>query len=133
MAKKKVICDTDVMIDYFDSANPRYKSTKTALETDIDLNNILLSAITQMELIAGATNKAALAAINKRIARLPILLLSDRITIKALELLQTFKLSHGLAIPDAMIAATALETNIELFTYNVKDFNFIPQLQLYKP
>jgi predicted nucleic acid-binding protein len=86
-----------------------------------------------MELIAGATNKAALAAINKRIARFPILLLSDRITIKALELLQTFKLSHGLAIPDAMIAATALETNIELFTYNVKDFNFIPQLQLYKP
>lgn len=40
-------------------------------------------------------------------------------------------LSHGLAIPDALIAATSLETGLRLFTYNVRDFKFIKGLNLY--
>lgn len=36
-------------------------------------------------------------------------------------------------IPDALIAATALRHALPLFTLNVKDFRFIPGLQLYIP
>ncbi|GHT60215.1 hypothetical protein FACS18945_6290 [Bacteroidia bacterium] len=38
-----------------------------------------------------------------------------------------------LSLPDAYIAATALYYNIELFTLNLKDFIFIPNLKLYQP
>jgi predicted nucleic acid-binding protein len=38
-----------------------------------------------------------------------------------------------LQIPDALIAATALETNSELLTLNVKDFQFISGLSLKTP
>ena len=40
-------------------------------------------------------------------------------------------LSHGLQIPDAIIAATSIVYQIPLYTYNLKDFNFIPELALY--
>jgi predicted nucleic acid-binding protein len=39
---------------------------------------------------------------------------------------------HGLLIPDAIIAATAISFNLKLFTYNTKDFIFIPGIRLYE-
>ena len=51
---------------------------------------------------------------------------------RAIQLVDQFNLSHGLLIPDAIIAATAVVHRIELFTYNVKDFQFIPDIKLYK-
>jgi hypothetical protein len=49
------------------------------------------------------------------------------------ELMETYSLSHGLAIPDALIAATALVHDVELFTQNTRDFRFIAGLRLYVP
>ena len=43
-----------------------------------------------------------------------------------------YALSHKLSIPDAIIAATALYYDIELYTYNVKDFRYIDGIRLYK-
>jgi predicted nucleic acid-binding protein len=53
MAEKKVICDTDVIIDYWEEKNPRHKVTKEILENKIGLDNIVLSAVTKMELMIG--------------------------------------------------------------------------------
>lgn len=36
-------------------------------------------------------------------------------------------------IPDALIASTAIEYGWQLYTLNRKDFDFIPELTLYKP
>jgi predicted nucleic acid-binding protein len=36
-------------------------------------------------------------------------------------------------IPDALIAATAIEHGLPLFTLNRKDFEFIEELELYQP
>jgi predicted nucleic acid-binding protein len=44
--------------------------------------------------------------------------------------MENFRLSHGLQIPDALIRATAVIHQIPFFTYNVKDFNFIPGIKL---
>jgi predicted nucleic acid-binding protein len=44
-----------------------------------------------------------------------------------------FKLSQNLRIPDALIGATAVVTGIPLFTYNTKDFAFMPGIMLYEP
>ncbi len=53
--------------------------------------------------------------------------------IKFLQLMEGYSLSHNLSIPDALIAATALEHMLELYTLNTKDFQFIPGLMLYHP
>lgn len=65
MAKAKIICDTDVMIDYWDKTKPRHTATVLILEKKIELDNIVLSAVTKMELMLGATNKADLISITK--------------------------------------------------------------------
>jgi len=49
----------------------------------------------------------------------------------AVNLVEKYYLSHGLLIPDAIIAATAITFDIKLFTYNLKDFKFLPGIQLY--
>lgn len=92
----------------------------------------MLSAISKMELLSGAANKAELMAISKKLARFSTILIDPIITELSMALLQTYKLSHGLALPDCFIAATALSTDLQLFTYNSKDFRFIAKLKLYK-
>ena len=49
---------------------------------------------------------------------------------KAIDDLQ--RIEGRLDMPDSLIAATAIELNLPLFTYNIKDFRYIPGLQLYK-
>lgn len=133
MAKKKIICDTDVMIDYWDKAKPRHASTKATLEKSIELDNVVLSAITKMELMLGAINKTDMAVITKKLDRFNIALINNNITLQSFDLLETYRLSHGLTLPDSIIAATALIADLELFTFNKKDFRFISQLKLYEP
>jgi predicted nucleic acid-binding protein len=131
VAKKTIVCDTDVMIDYWNENNQRHLSTKRVIESQIGSDNVILSAITQMELMIGAFNKSELNRINKNIHQFNIALLDDSITRSAIHLLNNYKLSHGLALPDALIAATALILDVELFTYNIKDYKFIDDLELY--
>jgi len=130
MAKELVLCDTDVMIDYWDAKNKRHAQTHSILE-NIGRENIALSAITKMELMLGATNKTDLAKTAKNLAGYNIVLLNSAITLKAFDLLQDYLLSHSLSLPDSIIASTAIITGFNLFTYNTKDYRYISELKLY--
>ncbi|WP_140936696.1 type II toxin-antitoxin system VapC family toxin [Sphingobacterium lumbrici] len=130
MATQKVICDTDVLIEFFDEKKARHSQT-TATINEIGIDNILISAISKMEMIKGTLHKEHSQQVAKKLKRLDTILLSPEITIRTIELLNTYHLSHGLAIPDALIAATSLETGLKLFTYNIRDFKFIKGLNLY--
>jgi len=132
MGEKKVICDTDVMIDYWDDRKARHSNTKSILENKIGIDNIVLSAITKMELMQGALNKNDMEKINKKLSRLTTILIDNEITLKAFDLLQKYYLSHSLTLADCFIASTSEVTGLELFTYNTKDYKFIPQLVLFK-
>lgn len=50
-----------------------------------------------------------------------------------LQLMEGYSLSHKLSLPDALIAATALVHDLELYTLNSKDFRFISTLKRYQP
>ncbi|MBB3057072.1 type II toxin-antitoxin system VapC family toxin [Mucilaginibacter gotjawali] len=132
MEKDKVICDTDVMIDYLDHLQIRHQAAKYILDNLIGLDFVTLSAVTKMELIAGAPNKAGLGKLNKNISRFNILLINPDITSLTIQLIENYKLSHNLAMPDALIAATALHTGFKLFTFNLKDFRFIQGLEFFE-
>jgi len=132
MAKEKIICDTDILIDYFDHAQSRHAETSLIIEQKIGPENILVSSITKMELLSGANNKGDLRTIQKKLDRFSILLINPSINTLAIDLILAYRLNHGPALADAMIAATAIETDLKLFTYNVRDFKFIDKLILYK-
>lgn len=122
-----VLCDTNVFIHAFNGDS----DTLTALNT-IGYDNIILSSITVMELYQGMGNKKELQAMKKKIKYYDVLQVDDQISERAIELIDQYNLSHGLTIPDAIIGASAVIHSIELFTYNIKDFKFIPDIKLRK-
>jgi len=85
-----------------------------------------------MELYYGALNKKELNKIKKALNNFKIIHVDIEISNKAVELIEKYSKSHGLEPPDALIGATAIVRNIELFTYNVRDFSFIGGSQFYK-
>ena len=59
-----------------------------------------------------------------------VISLDSAICLKAMFWFDEFCLSHGLDIPDALIAATADIHNLHLVTGNIKDYKFLPGLTL---
>jgi len=55
------------------------------------------------------------------------------ISTRTIDLIRTYSNTHGLLLADALIAATCLDLNLTLVTYNVSDFHFIEDLKYLKP
>lgn len=125
-----VICDSDTLIDYLDENAKRHSNAVDVIENKIGLDNAMISVVTKMEILAGASNKKEQTELAKHIDGFALSLINDKVSLKALELFLKYNLSHSLKIPDAIIAATAIEAEVELFTYNTKDFKFISGLKL---
>lgn len=70
--------------------------------------------------------------IKKAINAVRIINTTEAISLKALELLERYSLSHKLDVPDAFIAATSIVMDIQIYTLNLKDFKYIDGLRLYK-
>ena len=123
-----VLCDTNILIHAF---NGRFDTIQAL--NNIGYANILLSAITVMELYQGMGNKTELAQMKKKIKYFDVIQFDDQVSEKSIELIAQFRLSHDLQIPDAIIGATAIVHQIPLFTYNLKDFRFMPDIILHTP
>lgn len=122
-----VLCDTNIFISAFNGR----QDTIDQLDK-IGLDEIVLSAVTVMELFQGMGNKEELDRMKKKIKYYDIVQMDESISIKAIEFIETYKLSHGLSIPDAIIGATAVVHQIPIYTYNIRDFDFLPGIILYQ-
>ena len=123
-----ILCDTNILIEF-------YKGNSVIISElqEIGLPNLAVSVITSGELFYGAKDKNELSRLKKHLSHLNQIALDKEITSKFLELLERYALSHKLSVPDALIAATALAQNMSLYTLNLKDFRFIPELQIHQP
>jgi len=122
-----VLCDTNIIIELLKG------NVKVINDIEkIGLDNIGITAITEMELYFGAFNKSELKFIKKHLQGIPSYHIHNDISIMAVSLTEQYSKSHKLSIPDALIAATAIINNFELFTLNIKDFKYIPNIKLYK-
>ncbi|HBB31113.1 MAG TPA: VapC toxin family PIN domain ribonuclease [Cyanobacteria bacterium UBA8803] len=121
-----LLIDTDILIDIGNNDS----TAKARLAAESHNYQLLISAITVMELTVGCRNKSELQALNRFLSQFSIAHLNENISNQALNLLQNYRLSHGLLIPDALIAATAIENSIALLSKNQRDYRFIPELNL---
>ena len=95
------------------------------------MQDIAVCDVVRAELFYGARNKRELQEISSDLEGLPVLSLLPQISEMAVNLVKTYCLSHKLEFADALIAATAMHYNVELYTLNRKDFAYIPNLKLY--
>ena len=121
------LLDTCIIIDYL-----RGKESVYDLLVNNEKIKFSMSTITMMELIIGAFNKREVNYIQKAFKNINILYVDKDISKLAEDLVLQFSKSHNLQIDDALIAATYIKMNIELITYNVSDFKFIPDIKLYE-
>lgn len=124
--RKAVIVDTDILIDLAHENEVAINCLKK-LEKDYQLE---ISAITKLEIIVACRNKTELKEASKFLEEFPINALSHEITHKTIELVSKYYLSHGLLIPDALIAATGIVSQKPLISKNQKDYRFIEDLDL---
>ncbi len=81
-------------------------------------------------MIQGSKNKAEVNKIEKLLAFFEVLHFNEAVALRSLELIRQYSKSHGLLLADAIIAATCLENNLKLITFNARDFRFIKGLKI---
>ena len=86
--------------------------------------------VSEMELYYGARDKLELKKLERFCALFHCVPVTENISITAKRLVLSYAKSHSLMIPDALIAATALEMKAPLMTLNIKDFRYITGLKL---
>ncbi len=86
-----------------------------------------------IEALQGSISNAQKQSIKKVLDNVPLLLITPEISQRAINLIDAYSNSHGLLLADALIAATALENDLTIVTYNVDDFKFVQDLEWLKP
>jgi len=120
------IVDTDILVD----AARQIEQAIACLDRLQQQSELAVSTVTQMELLAGCRNKAELRNTERFLQRFRVLRLSADISDRAVDLVRQYRLSHGLMIPDALIAATAISLDEPLISKNQADYRFIANLRL---
>jgi predicted nucleic acid-binding protein len=124
--RNKLLIDTDVLIDFsrgFEIASNRLNEERLRFELSI-------SSITYLELINGCQNKRDLRFTESYLSEFKIIHLNPLISLKSIELIKRYNLSHNLQIPDCLIAATSLIERIPLLSKNQRDFRFVEEIEL---
>jgi predicted nucleic acid-binding protein len=122
-AATQALLDTDVLIDFL-RGNAQAKRMMLGLETGI------VSAISVAELYAGVRSVKEVPALDALIQELTVLDVTAAVAQAAGQIKAQFFPSHGVGLPDALIAATAQSKGLSLFTLNVKHF---PMMNGLKP
>ena len=119
------LLDTNILIEI-------YRDNAAIVSIVDNMPEIAVCDVVRAELFYGARDKRDLQEIGADLEELIVLPLLPQISEMAVNLLKTYCLSHKLEFADALIAATAIFHNVDLFTLNSKDFAYIPNLKLYK-
>lgn len=122
-----ILVDTDILVDVL-RGRP---DTAETLDRVALNDKLATSIVTKMELIAGCRNKDELRYVGRLLEHFEIVLINEDVSEAAARLLEEYRLSQGLLIPDALIAATALCRGTALLTRNRKHFEYINGLELH--
>jgi len=120
-----MIIDTDVLIWFLRGNEQARSAIEAAGSFDV-------SAMTWGELMQGIRDKKEARQLRLQMKRwnAGIIHIDEKISVRALMMLDDFGLSHSLCFADALIAATAIEEQQTLLTGNAKHYRCIPLLEL---
>ena len=117
--------DTDILI-WIQRSNAK---AARMVEKDAEKS---LSVQSYMELLQGARDKAEQQVVKDFVYAFDfqILPLSENVGHRALVYVEKYALAAGMGSADALIAATAVERNLELVSSNTKHFQAVGELRL---
>lgn len=124
---RRLLIDTSVIIDFF-----RRKDKKLTLYYALTKENLYISILTHTELYSGVSvweNIQAQNELETLLAQVNIVALTTDLS----QMAGKIKSVHKIDLIDAIIAATAIVQDLELVTINIKHFEEIKGIKIYKP
>ncbi|HEX8329577.1 MAG TPA: type II toxin-antitoxin system VapC family toxin [Hymenobacter sp.] len=118
-----ILLDSDVLIDVL-----RKDAVAETLVTTLGSAAPLgISIVSRMKTIRRCRNREVQQQAEKLLRRFQVLALDEAISRRADELISHYYLGQNLEIPDALIAATAIEYDLPLLSKNQRDFRFLDE------
>lgn len=94
---------------------------------------LAVAGVAALELLAGCRNQQAVKQANELLRPLPRLWLPEAAQESTFGWFASLSLSHGMGLPDALIAATAMAHGLPLLTFNARHFAAVPGLTIRAP
>jgi predicted nucleic acid-binding protein len=123
------------MIEYLPDTNVFFRIFKGDLTVVYFVAHLeaAIDTTVYIECLQGSKSNQEKQKIKKVLDNFPLLPITPAISQTAINLIDRYSNSHGLLFADALIAATALENDLTVVTYNVGDFKFIEDLKWQTP
>lgn len=123
------------MSEFLIDANVFFKVFKSdeAVRNYLENLDFVVDITVYIECLQGSKSNLEKRKIGNYLDNFPLLLLSEDAAKLALNLIRQYSNTNGLLLPDALIAANAIENGLKLITYNINDFKFIAGLNVIKP
>ena len=120
-----MLFDTDILIWYFRGNLKAAKALEQAGQRAV-------SVVSYMELLQGARNKNEIKLIRKFLkdADFEIVPLTENIGHRAAVYMEEYCLRVEMCLADALLAATAVENNLPLYTGNAKHYKLVRELEI---
>lgn len=122
-----ILIDTNIFIDHLRNYPPAVRLFESLSERE----DVLFSAITETELLAGKENDDP----SKKEVLIRFLGRWNKVNVDnpLARLAGDLARKNGMQVPDSIIAASAISCDAELWTRNTKDFKKIQQLRIRSP
>jgi len=119
------LIDTNVLSRIFTGD----KNVKDFIET----LDAAVCTVVYVECLQGSKSNREKRIVESYLTRFELNQITFYISTRTIDLIRTYSNTHGLLLADALIAATCLDSNLKLVTYNVNDFHFIQNLEFLTP
>ena len=123
------LIDTDILID----AERGVRDGVAFVVAQRSAGGPRLSVVSAMELLVGCRDSIELGHVRQFLEHAVVEPIVASISRRAMDAIGSYTLSHGLLIADALIAATALELDMPLYSKNTRHFQMIPGLAVIRP
>ena len=125
-----IFLDTDVLIECLRGAPAAtaWLKKESSLSTPFNIPGIVA-----MELVVGARDKVDLEPIQKFLSSFTVVWPEAAEFAHAYQLLAKYRLASGLGIPDCLIAAMTLLRSARLYSFNLKHFQVVSELDVQAP
>jgi tRNA(fMet)-specific endonuclease VapC len=117
--------DTNVFSEIFKGNTP--------VQNFVENLNTFVDATVYIECVQGSKSNREKREVKNYLDNFSLILISEKISARAIALIEQYSNTHGLVLADAQIAAVCLEKDLTLATYNTKDFQFIAGLKIVAP
>ena len=128
MVEPDLVLDTDILIEILRGTPEAAKWLNAHRDRTIGI-----PVIVRMEILQGARNKREQQVLIRELRKFHVLHLESGDTERALSWFESFYLSHNLGIMDCLIASIAVRLDKPLYTFNIKHYRPIKELDVQLP